>query len=169
MGKRPNKMSGVKRLSLIDFPTGRALTKPQHGVPRGRVTGGDPLPSAEAGGPRPKKASLRRAAKTSGKEPSVTICSSTPSCIIAGEKSGLAGMIGDDGARRAKRTFPQAAGEGWAACQGRSKSVPAWRQVSHLVCEEGGPWAPFLGCGLTPLGRSLEALLVCLSAVSYFA
>ena len=54
-------------------------------------------------------------------------------------------------------------------CQGRSKSVPAWRQVSHLVCEEGGPWAPFLGCGLTPLGRSLEALLVCLSAVSYFA
>ena len=42
-------------------------------------------------------------------------------------------------------------------------------KVSRLVCEEGGPWAPFLGCGLTPLGRSLEALLVCLSAVSYFA
>ena len=42
-------------------------------------------------------------------------------------------------------------------------------KVSHLVCEEGGPWAPFLGCGLNPLGRSLEALLVCLSAVSCFA
>ena len=42
-------------------------------------------------------------------------------------------------------------------------------KVSHLVCEEGGPWAPFVGCGLTPLRRSLEALLVYLSAVSCFA
>ena len=40
-GKRPNKMNGVKRLSLKDLPNGRVLTKPQHSVPGGSLTGWD--------------------------------------------------------------------------------------------------------------------------------
>ena len=32
-GKYPNKMSGVKRLSVKDLPNGRVLTKPQHCAP----------------------------------------------------------------------------------------------------------------------------------------